>query len=287
MKLKFLSILFFVSVELFATVTETIHSSLLSYLEFKEYAHSKQKKDGATFGLGADIHYEGSTYKVVYESAKANTYKPPLKEDLEVQKLFLQYGYSVSDKLYLHLNYMNILNDNIAITSHGQAYALGITYKFPRNFTGDITQYMTDYADFNVLQSDLKLNYKFTLNSVGMRVTSISKYISLDEKSKNAFTKNAQSSYLTTGIKFHSHYKSFHVGMGAYFGRRAFAIMNDGFKIQHHAMEFDRTYALGVGYNVSDFVLRFQYIYQRAIELPINNENVKIDISRLSLNYKF
>ncbi len=63
--------------------------------------------------------------------------------------------------------------------------------------------------------------------------------------------------------------------------------MDDGFKIQHHAMEFDRTYAIGVGKNISHFVLRFQYIYQRATELPLNNKNVEIDIMRLVANYKF
>ena len=63
--------------------------------------------------------------------------------------------------------------------------------------------------------------------------------------------------------------------------------MNDGFKIQHHAMEIDRTYALGAGKSFSNFVIRVQYIYQRAVELPIENENVELDIVRVVFNYKF
>jgi len=62
--------------------------------------------------------------------------------------------------------------------------------------------------------------------------------------------------------------------------------MNDGFKLQHHAMEFDRTYAIGVGKSISDFILRVQYIYQRAEELPMQNNNVEIDNIRFLLNLK-
>ena len=64
--------------------------------------------------------------------------------------------------------------------------------------------------------------------------------------------------------------------------------MNDGFKVQHHAMEFDRTYAVGIGKNISDFVVRLKYVYLRATELPLNN-NEKVDVSttRLIVNYKF
>jgi len=63
--------------------------------------------------------------------------------------------------------------------------------------------------------------------------------------------------------------------------------MDNGFKIQHHAMEFDRTYSVGVGKNISDFVMRFIYVYQRATELPPQNKNVEVETLRLLLNYKF
>ena len=287
MKYKYLFILLFVVLNSYATQTETIHSSFSTYGEIKEYSHSKQKKDGAAFGLGADIHYLDVTYKFLYEAAMANTYQPPLKEDLKVQKVFLQYGYNINPSLYLHINYINILDDNIAITTHGEVYGIGLGYKFNKQYFLDVSQYYTDYYDFSVMQSDLKLNYKFSFNTVGMKITSITKYLNLSEKNKNAFTKNAKDSYLTSGIKVHAHYDSYHVGVGAYFGKRAFAIMYDGFKVQHHAMEFDRTYAIGIGKNISDYVLRFQYIYQRATELPIKNTKVTMAISRLTLNYKF
>jgi len=84
-----------------------------------------------------------------------------------------------------------------------------------------------------------------------------------------------------------SHYKTYHFGAGAYFGKRAFAVMNDGFKVQHHAMEFDRTYVVGVGKSIGDFVVRMQYIYQRAKEMPVNNDNVRVQVFRFIANYKF
>ncbi len=87
--------------------------------------------------------------------------------------------------------------------------------------------------------------------------------------------------------KLHTHYNDWHFGAAAFFGRRAFAVMNDGFKLQHHAMEFDRTYAVGVGKNIGNAVVRLQYIYQRATELPIQNANVEVRNIRLLLNYKF
>jgi len=63
--------------------------------------------------------------------------------------------------------------------------------------------------------------------------------------------------------------------------------MQDGFKVQHHAMEFDRTYAIGARRTFGDFVLRAQYIYQRAEELPISNKDVEVSVFRLITNYKF
>jgi hypothetical protein len=253
----------------------------------KDYTNSKQKKDGNTVGMGADIHYLNSMYKVNYEYSEANTYKPPMTEDLENKKLFLQYAYRFNQKTTYHLNYINVLEDNIAITTHGKAYGIGMTYLFNKNLATRVTQYYTSYRDFSVAQSDFKLEYKSDLYGCKYKLSSVNKYIIIHEKTKNSFTKNTQDSYFTTGIKAHIHYGTYHMGAGIYFGKRAFAIMNDGFKLQHHAMEFDRTSAIGIGKNIENFVLRFQYVYQRATELPIDNSNVTISTSRFIINYKF
>ncbi len=268
-------------------IAEPVHSSVSTYYENKTFSNSVQKKDGVVYGVGGDIHHNNSKYKFTYEHSKAATKQPPLDKDLKTDKLFLRYAYEFNNKIELNLNYIKIINDNIAITDKGKAYGLGLTYNFNKKVSANFTQFYTDYCDFNVYQSDLRVDYKLKIDPIKIKLSSITKYIKLEEENLNSFTKNAKDDYLTTALKLHAHYNSYHFGVGAYFGKRTFAIMQDGFKIQHHAMEFDRTYALGVGKNISDFVLRVQYIYQRAIELPMNNENVEISNIRLMANYRF
>lgn len=266
---------------------ENIHSSLETYVQTMQFTNSVQKEDAVIYGVLADVHYEQSEYKVAYERGQTNTKQPPLTEDLVTDKLFLKYNYAFENGFETNLNYINILNDNIAITNGGKAFGLGVSYNFNKQFKANVTQFLTHYDDFEVAQSDLTLTYKMQLNAVHLKLSSLTKYISIDEKNANSFTKNADENYLTSGVKIHAHYESYHMGAGAYFGKRIFAIMDDGFKIQHHAMEFDRTYALGVGKNIGDYVVRLQYLYQRAAEIPMLHENVEISNLRIILNYKF
>jgi hypothetical protein len=270
-----------------ATETEIVHSSATLYLEHKNFSNSVQKKDGVVAGVGADVHFKDSAYKVNYEYGKTATKQPPLEDDLRTQKLFARYGYTLNKTLAFNLNAIKILRDNIAITDGGVAYGAGLSFSPSKALSSNFTQFYTIYDDFDVAQSELKLVYKSKYREVGFKLSSITKYIAIFDKHANSFTQNAQSSYVTSGVKVHAHYSSWHAGLGAYFGKRAFAIMNEGFKIQHHAMEFDRTYALGIGKNIGSFVLRAQYIYQRAEELPALNSDVIIQNIRLITNYKF
>ena len=281
-----LIILFILSTSLWAT-SETVHSSIVTYIESKDFDNSVQKEDGKVYGIGADIHLDHSEYRFAYEYGDTNTKQPPLKEDLRTDKLFLKYSYDFQNNFEFNVNHINILNDNIAITDGGKTYGVGITYHIRKNINTNFTQYYTNYEDFNAYQSDLTINYKMKIDDIKVKFTSVTKYIKLDEENVNGFTKNAENSYLTSGLKLHLHYDGYHFGSAIYFGKRVFAIMDDGFKIQHHAMEFDRTYAVGIGKNISDFVLRLQYIYSRATELPAENENVEVSNVRLLLNYKF
>jgi hypothetical protein len=281
-----LILLLLLNVSLWAT-SETVHSSIITYAENKNFENSIQKEDGKIYGIGADIHINFSEYRFAYEHGDTNTKQPPLKEDLKTDKLFLRYSYNLQNDFEFNVNYINILNDNIAITDGGQSYGAGVTYHIKKNINTNFTQYYTNYDDFNVYQSDLTINYKMKINDIKVKLASVTKYINIDEKNMNGFTKNANNTYLTSGLKLHLHYDGYHFGSAVYFGKRVFAIMDDGFKIQHHAMEFDRTYAVGIGKNISDFVLRLQYIYARAEELPMENENVKVSNIRVLLNYKF
>ncbi len=271
----------------FAELSDTVHSSISTYVESKSFTNSKQKDDGITYGVGVDVHYKHSAYKITYEHTDTNTKQPPLPYDLKIDKLFLKYGYEFNDTFGVNLNYISILNDNLAITDGGKIYGLGFSYNHLEHLSSNFTQYLSEYDDFNIYQSDLRIDYDTHLGKVHMKISSITKYIIVDEENPNGFTKNAEDDYLTTGIKLHAHYKTYHFGAGAYFGKRVFAIMDDGFKVQHHAMEINKTYALGVGKVFLPFIVRFQYVFQEATELSIQNPGVKVDMFRLVGNYKF
>jgi hypothetical protein len=258
--------------------SETIHSSLVTYAEYKNFNNSNQKHDGNIYGIGADIHHDNSAYRFAYEYSKINTKQPPLKDDLRVSKLYLRYNYNFQNSFEINANYINVLDDNIAITDGGQAFGAGLTYHFKKNFNTNFTQYFINYDDFNVYQSDLTFNYMTKIDDVKIKLTSFTKYINIDELNINAFTKNAKDSYLTSGLKLHMHYNTYHFGSAVYLGKRAFAIMDDGFKIQHHALEFDRTYAVGIGKSISNYVIRLQYIYSDVTEMPSENHDVSVSL---------
>jgi len=268
-------------------MANSVNTDIETYYEHLEFKNSIQKNSSNIFGVGGTLKLDNSTYKLFYEKAKTDTKQPPLKDDLKIEKLYAKYNYKINDKWGVNLNYLNVVDDNIAPTAHGQAYGIGATFNITKPLSVNFTQFYTNYDKFNVYQSDLNFNYIFKQDNFKIKLTTLTKLIHLDNKDSNSFSKNAKESYLTQGIKLHSHYKSYHFGMGAYFGKRAFAIMQNGFKIQHHAMEFDRTYAIGFGKTFSNFVLRTQYAYHRATELPSLNENVTVRNLKVIATYKF
>jgi len=275
-----------VAMPLFALESQTIHSSVFGYYETKNYTNSKQKLNGRVYGMGGDIHANKHALRFTYENGAATTKKPPLSKDLANEKLFVRYQYTLTNTLSLHLNYLSVLHDNIAITSGGKGYGAGGSYNYNKQLSCDISTYYNKYHDFKSYQSDLLLSYKTTLQSYKLKWSIIGKYIKLQDIHPNSFTRNAKNHYFTPGIKLHAHYKSYHFGAGAYFGKRLFAVMGDGFKLQHHAMEFTKTYIIGVGKSFNKFVARVQYAYNKADELPINNPNVTITNLSFILNYK-
>ena len=258
-----------------------------TYLESHTFSHSKQKIKGKLYGIGADIHFDDTEIRFAYEYGRTDTKQPPLTRDLKVQKFFFLYNHTLNKQFDINLNYLSMLDDNIAITNGGDTFGAGVSYRPSKQWYTNFTQFYTNYNDFNVYQSNLTLNYKIKLGAYKIKLTSENFYINIDDKKQNSFTKNAQKEYFSSALKLHTHYNDWHFGAAAFFGRRAFAVMNDGFKLQHHAMEFDRTYAAGVGKNIGNAVIRVQFIYQRATELPLQNKDVEVRNIRLLLNYKF
>jgi hypothetical protein len=265
---------------------EPVHSSLSTFFQTMEFKNSDQKTDGKRFGVGGDLHQGSNEYRFLYTGTKTKTIQPPVPNDLYVNKIYLRYGYDFKNSVKINLNYINVLRDNIVSTDGGKVYGAGLSYAFSKPLSANFTQFYSDYDDFKVHQSDFTLEFKGRAGDLRYKLANTTNYIKLDNYETLPLTKNADKDYVTSALKFHAHYKSYHFGSAAFFGKRVFAVMGDGFSLQHHAMEFDKTYVVGAGKTISDFVVRTQLIYQRAEELPTQNENVEINTVRFILNYK-
>jgi len=279
--MKYILLLLTLTITAFA---QEVHSSIFAYAENKDYTNSLNKNSAKVYGVGADIHIGNAEYKFAYEDLNGDLKSPT---DLEATKVFFKFAYKFDKNFAANMNFITV-KDNTAETNGGFIGGGGITYTFNKKLSLNFTEYFSDYDKFDTFQSDLRIDYKTKFDRVKVKFSSVTKYIYVEDGNMSSgFTKNADKNYFTTAVEAHAHYKSYHLGGAAYFGKRVFAVMNDGFKLQHHAMEFDRTYAVGAGKTFGDFVLRLQYIYQRATELPKNNENVEISVLRFMTNYKF
>lgn len=278
-----LYVLFFGSVTLYG---QTIHSSAAVWYELKDFSSSLQKTDAKLYGIGLDLHKNNSAYKIVYEYGDTNTKQPPLAKDLEVQKLYFHYEYHLKKSYLFSLHHIRI-RDNIALTDGGKTYGIGVGYikeTMPKLY---LNYYQTNYDDFKVSQSDLEIVFQKALGSLKLKLNAMISYIDIKERTFNSFTKNAQKSYLPTALKFHLHYKSYHFGLAGYFGKRVFSVMGEGYKIQHHAMEFSEIYSLGIGKGFNNYVVRLITSYQKAEELPKEHKGVEVKAMKVVMNYKF
>jgi hypothetical protein len=246
------------------------------------FENSKKKDNGKRFDTLIDYKTDNTLYQFMYEKTDTDTFKPPLTKNLHVNKYYLKYSYKIGNKDVFTASYASIDDNIMKETDGGHIYGLG--YK---NGMFGLNQYFSDYENFNVYQTDLKYTFRKAFGEMKTSATLLGKYIHLQDKNSNDFSANAQEDYFTPGIKIHTHYKDYHLGAGAFFGKRAFAVMNDGFRIQHHAMEFDETYMFGLGKHFTDLDVNLRYIYQKATELPINNDDVKVKNITIQIGYHF
>lgn len=267
--------------------SQGVSSSATFAYETMQFENSIQKLDGKRYSVGGEVNIDSSKYELTYENTNTNTKQPPLSKDLVVSKIFAKYNYSFDKRFKLNINYLNVLDDNIAITSGTKAYGLGVGYRFNKYNAINFTQYYSDFVEFKSYQSDIKYDHRIFFDNLTFKISAMAKYINLIDHKSNPFSNKAKSDYITSGLSVHSHYKGYHLGVGAYFGKRAFAIMNDGFRLQHHAMEFNKSYMAGVGKNIGDSTLMIKYIDMLAKELPMDNDDVKMNNIIISLKYKF
>jgi hypothetical protein len=250
--------------------------------ETLDFGNSKKKDEGKREGVIMEYQENRHMVQVLFEKTDTKTYQPPLTEDLKVKKYALKYNYKYGAKESFSASYLTIDDNLMQETDGGHIYGIGYRY----GMLG-ITQYISDYKHFDVYQTDLSYTWKKSIGAWKTDATLIGKYLHLQDYKSNLFSQNAKGSYFTPGIKMHAHYKGYHLGTGAFFGKRVFAVMDGGMKVQHHAMEFNKTYMVGIGKHFDKVDLNFKYIYQNATEIPINNENVKVQNLIIQAGYRF
>jgi len=150
-----------------------------------------------------------------------------------------------------------------------------------------MSTYYGKYDIMKTYQVDTMVNYKTNFSRLKSQSQVIMKYINISECKTGAICSKAKSSYLTLGLKQIFIYQDNKIKMGTFLGKRTFAIMNDGFRVQHHAMEFDKTMFIGISKSFSNFEIALSYVYQEATELPSQTKDVEVRNAIFSLRYKY
>ncbi len=246
------------------------------------FTDSIKKEDGKRYGVELDYHSMTHHLQFYMEHTDTQT-KPKIPKDLLVNKYSFKYQYQVDKSSALSLSYMRINDNLMKEVDGGIIYGLGYKYK-----ALSLTQYVSDYKHFNVYQSDAKWGFKRKLDDVMLMGAVIGKYMHLQDRKSNNFTKKTKQDYFTLGAKAHVHYKDWNFGAGLYVGGRIFAVMNDGLKVQHHAMAFKRSIMLSVGKELGDDVmLHLRYAKHYATEVPAEHSGVEVDALSFEVTYTF
>ncbi len=286
MKFFIIATLFTLSItSLFAEVVEHhehVGSSQIKFnYESLSFTDSKQKDDGRRYGVEMDYQNQAHHVQVYVEHSNTQT-KPTVPKDLLVNKYSVKYQYQLSKGNAVILSYIGI-NDNLMDeVDDGKVVGLGYKYK-----NLHFTQYVSDYKNFNVYQSDVKLSKKMAFEEVTLKGAVVGKYIYLQNRLSNPFTQKTKKEYFTAGLKLHADYEAWHLGAGVYAGERIFAVMNDGMRVQHHAMSFDRSFMFSVGREFDDVLVQLRYAKHDANEIPIENENVGLQTWAVEVSYRF
>ena len=266
---------------------QEIHHNHIGSSNFKinygkfDFENSKKKDNGKSHAVEFDHQDNKHHYRLYYEKSTIKT-MPIVPKDLEVKKYALKYGYALNKKSKLSFTYLTIDDNLMKETNGGHIYGVGYTYKALQAI-----QYFSDYKHFDVYQSDLKFGFKKSFSNWELMVRVLGKYIYLDNKNSNSFSRKANRDYFTTGLKLHAHNKSYHLSAGTYLGKRMFAVMNEGLKVQHHAMEFKRSYLFALGKEFENMDIYLRYAQHKADEININSFNVTRKNIEVELSYKF
>lgn len=250
-------------------------------LQKMDFDNSTQKKQGDRLGVDFWMQQADREYTFVFEKTNTNTYQPPLPNDLFVNKYAAKFRQRLSKAAAWQASLLHI-EDNLASTDSGTIYGIGFDYKGLH-----VVQFLSDYDRFKSYQTDVAMRSKYQIDSLLIKSALMFKYIRLQDKNSDAISAHADNSYLTPGLSVNLSKAAYFGGANAWLGKRAFAVMQDGLNIQHHGMEFDKTYSGYIGRRFGAFDATLRYIHMRATELPKWTRNVLVDVYMLTISYRF
>ncbi|WP_072682407.1 hypothetical protein [Arcobacter sp. LA11] len=264
------------------------NSSITYGYGIKDYSNSASKINGKIHIL--DISHEISNHKfsIGYQGDNVDRTVHPISKanrDLDVEKYNAKYIYKANDKIKVKASFIKII-DNLAPTDQGKVYGLGGTYTITKGFNAAVDIYKSDYKNFDVNQYDFSISKGFKIDNLKLKATIIAKKIDIDGQKYGSYSFKDKD-YFTTGLKLGANYNGYVGGIGAFFGKRVFTVLDGGTKVQHHAMEQNRTYMLKFGKKFKDFDIVAKYSFQNGKELPENRNDVDTKVVSLSLTYKF
>lgn len=272
----------------FLTSCLLANSEISTNYTYKDYDNSKTKTNGKTIDYRFLHNFESSQIVINYEDSltkRENEITKAKLTSLEVEKLSMKYLYHISDELSFKTSFINI-EDNLAPTDDGKIYGLGLIKNMNSSTGIKIDTYLSDYDDFNVNQYDLTFVKKFKLDNINLEAQLGSKYININGQNYGNYILK-DNYFLSYFLNLNANYNSFIFGLGFMNGDRLFAIQEDGLKVEHHALEQNKTYMVSLGKKFKNIDLISRYIYSNSNELPENRNDVKSQFVSLGLNYKF
>jgi len=254
----------------------------LSYV-VTDFDNSKTRIDGTGYEVGLSHDFGVGIFGFRYEESAVD--RIGTNPTLEVQKVNLNYMHKISKELNAKLSYLSI-NDNIVPTDDGKVYGVGVGYSIAEGFILATDVYKSDYKQFDVRQVDITLVKNFMIGDIKSKATIGVKKIDIDgNKYGNYAFKDKD--YMTSLVSLNTNYNGYMANIGVMFGKRLFAVLENGAKVQHHAVEQDKTYFLGFGKKFGSFDVTAKYSYQNGIELPENKKDVNTKTSSITVTYKF
>lgn len=264
------------------------NSEISTYYTYKDYDNSKTKTEGKTLDYRFLHNFQNSELTINYEDSltkRENELTKIKMTSLEIEKLSMKYLYHISNDLSIKTSFINI-EDNLAPTDNGKVYGFGFNKNIDSSNQIKLDTYLSDYEDFNVNQYDFTFIKKFRFENINFQAQTGIKYIDINgEKYQNYILEDNY--YMSYFLNLNANYNGFSLGLGVINGDRLFSVQEDGLKVEHHALEQNKTYLVSLGKKFQNIDVITKYIYSNSKELPENRDDVSSKFFTFGLNYKF